>query len=441
MLSINQIRSKLNNNIELKKIISNTSWLFADRLLRMMSSLIFGVWMARYLGPSNFGILNYIISFVSLFFSLATLGLDNIIVHRLVKDSENYKAILGTVFIFQIFGGLLAYTLLVGIINVVNEDQGNLILMTSIYGFILIFKAFEVFKFWFEAKLQSKLTVWVENTVYFIFVAIKTILITNGATLSLLVNVMLIEVIISAIGLAIVYMVKYESIKLWKVNFKEGLFFLKESWPFVISGIAVVIYTRIDAVMLGQMLGNSSVGIYSVALRISEIWYFIPMTIVASTFPSIIEAKQRSEQSYIYKFEKLFRILFIIALGLALLTTFFAHFAIRFLYGSEYIESAGVLVLQTWSGVFVFLGVAGGRWFLAENLQRLLIYRTVLGATTNIVLNILLIPKFGVYGAAMATLASQAIANVFSNFIGKKSRQLFNMQVKSMLWLFRFKLT
>jgi O-antigen/teichoic acid export membrane protein len=179
------------------------------------------------------------------------------------------------------------------------------------------------------------------------------------------------------------------------------------------------------------MLGNKSVGIYSVALRISEIWYFIPMTVVASTFPSIIESKRISEEAYLNKFKKLFKFLFWTALFLSVCTSFFAKFAINLLYGDKYIESASILVLQTWSGIFVFLGVAGGRWFLAENLQNVLIYRTISGAIINIGLNIILIPKYGTHGAAWATLISQAVANIFSNAIGKKSRPLFYMQVES----------
>jgi O-antigen/teichoic acid export membrane protein len=400
----------------------------------MLSSLIVGVWMARYLGPENFGVLNYVISFTTLFFSIATLGLDSIIVHKLIIDPENEKKTLGTIFLFQLFGGIFAYIILFFSIHLTNSNQKIIISMTLIYGFVLLLKSFEVFKYWFESQLQSKLSVWVENCVYFVFIIAKIIFILNGVSLIMLTYIMLAEALITAIGLSLIYVKRYGSIQLWNFNLNYGLFFLRDSWPFIISGIAVVIYTRIDAIMLGQMLGNKSVGIYSVALRISEIWYFIPMTIVASTFPSIIESKRLSEEVYLNKFKKLFRFLFLTALVIAICTSLFAKTAIGLLYGDKYIESASILVLQTWSGIFVFLGVAGGRWFLAENLQRLLIYRTILGAITNIGLNIILIPKFGIHGAAWATLISQAVANVFSNVLGKKSRPLFNMQIKSIFW-------
>ncbi len=397
----------------------------------MLSSLIVGVWLARYLGPENFGTLSYVISFTTLFFSIATLGLDSIIVHKLIIDPENEKTTLGTIFILQVLGGVFAYIILFFSIRLTNPQQLLVISMTLIYGLILLLKSFEVFKYWFESRLQSKLSVWVENIVYFAFVFVKIIFIIYGVSLIMLTYIMLIEAIITALGLSLIYINKYGSIKLWNFNINRSLFFLKDSWPFIISGIAVVIYTRIDSIMLGQMLGNKSVGIYSVALRISEIWYFIPMTVVASTFPSIIESKRISEEAYLNKFKKLFKFLFWTALFLSVCTSFFAKFAISLLYGDKYIESASILVLQTWSGIFVFLGVAGGRWFLAENLQNLLIYRTISGAIINIGLNIILIPKYGIHGAAWATLISQAVANIFSNAIGKRSRPLFYMQVES----------
>jgi O-antigen/teichoic acid export membrane protein len=397
----------------------------------MLSSLIVGVWLARYLGPENFGTLSYVISFTTLFFSIATLGLDSIIVHKLIIDPENEKTTLGTIFILQVLGGIFAYVILFFAIQLTNPQQLLVISMTLIYGFVLLLKSFEVFKYWFESRLQSKLSVWVENIVYFAFIIVKIILIIYGVSLIMLTYIMLIEAIITALGLSLIYIKKYGSIKLWNFNINRSLFFLKDSWPFIISGIAVVIYTRIDSIMLGQMLGNKSVGIYSVALRISEIWYFIPMTVVASTFPSIIESKRISEEAYLNKFKKLFKFLFWTALFLSVCTSFFAKFAISLLYGDKYIESASILVLQTWSGIFVFLGVAGGRWFLAENLQNILIYRTISGAIINIGLNIILIPKYGIHGAAWATLISQAVANIFSNAIGKRSRPLFYMQVES----------
>jgi O-antigen/teichoic acid export membrane protein len=436
-LLISHYYNFVNSHSEVKKIISNTSWLFADRLFRMLFSLIVGVWMARYLGPENFGILNYVISFTSLFFSIATLGLDSVIVHKLIKDPESEKTTLGTIFTFQFLGGLIAYTILYFSVHLINANQQLVISMTLIYGFVLLLKSFEVFKYWFESKLQSKLSVWAENVVYFAFIIVKIIFLISGVSLITLTYIVLIEAILTAFSLFLIYVNKYGSIKLWNFSINHGIFFLKDSWPFIISGIAVVVYTRIDSVMLGQMLGNKSVGIYSVALRISEIWYFIPMTIVASAFPSIIASKLTSEEVYINNFKKLFRVLFLIAFFIAVCTTLFAKITIALLYGDKYIESASLLIIQTWSGIFVFLGVAGGRWFLAENLQGLLIYRTILGAITNIGLNIVLIPKYGIHGAAFATLISQAVANLFSNFFGKKSRQLFRMQIESIFWFLK----
>jgi PST family polysaccharide transporter len=207
----------------------------------------------------------------------------------------------------------------------------------------------------------------------------------------------------------------------------------------MLSSIAVMIYMKIDQIMIGQMLGNDAVGIYSAAVRISEIWYFIATAVAASVLPAILEAKKHSEGQYRQRLQGLFDLMTWMAIIVAFPVTFFATPLVTMLFGADYSEAGGVLAIHVWATVFVFLGVAGGNWFLAENQQLISLQRTALGAVVNVLLNILLIPMMGVVGAAWATLISYAIAAMLSDVLQRATRDMFMMKLKSFNLLSSFR--
>jgi len=207
----------------------------------------------------------------------------------------------------------------------------------------------------------------------------------------------------------------------------------------MLSSIAVMIYMKIDQIMIGQMLGNDAVGIYSAAVRISEIWYFIATAVAASVLPTILEAKKNNEAQYRLRLQALFDLMTWIAIIVALPVTFFAMPLVTMLFGAEYSEAGGVLAIHVWATVFVFLGVAGGNWFLAENQQLISLQRTALGAVVNVLLNILLIPMMGVVGAAWATLIAYAVAAMLSDATQHATRDMFMMKIRSLNLLSSFR--
>jgi len=180
------------------------------------------------------------------------------------------------------------------------------------------------------------------------------------------------------------------------------------------------------------MLGDESVGVYSAAVRISEVWYFIPMVIAASVFPSIIEAKKQGEALYYQRLQKLYNLMVVLALAVAIPMTFLSELVVTLLFGNAYVQAGSVLSIHIWAGLFVFLGLASGKWFIIEGLQRYSFYRTLFGAVANIVLNLIMIPKFGVLGAASATVISYAIAGLFSDVLQKETRTIFKMKLRSL---------
>jgi len=425
------LRNHKEHHPNFQKILINTSWLFGDKILRMGVGLFVGVWIARYLGPEQFGLLNYALAFFALFTSVANLGLNGIVVRDLVQDPSITETTLGSAFFLSVFGGFSAFALSLLAISYARPDDELAKFIVVLLSLLMVFKATDVVRYWFESQVQSKYVVWMENGVFLTMSTVKIGLILTNAPLIAFVWVIFVEALIVAVGLLGIYTWTGGNLATWRFRFVRATVLLKDSWPLILSGLAIMVYMRIDQIMLGQMLGDESVGIYTAAVRISEIWYFIPITIVASVFPSIIEAKKQNETLYYHRLQNLYNIMVMLALALAILMTFLSDWVVTLMFGNAYLEAGTVLSIHIWAGIFVFLGVASGKWFLIEGLQRYSFYRTLLGVVVNIALNLIMIPKFGVLGAAWATVISYAVAAMFSDALQKATRPMFRMKLRS----------
>ena len=415
------------------RILSNVAWLSGDKIVRVGIGLLVGVWVARYLGPEQFGLLSFSLAFVSLFGAIATLGLQGIVVRDIVKAPLDAPETLGTSFALQLLGGVASCALLILIIGLVRPDDALAKTTIAILGPTLILKASESVRYWFESQVQSKYAVWVENAVLLVVASIKIGLILGGAPFILFVWIVLAEAVAAAILLFAVYAWTGGRLRAWRPSYDRAKALLRDSWPLVLAGLAVMIYMRIDQIMLGQMLDDKAVGIYTVAVRVSELWYFVPMTIVGSVFPALIEAKKTSEALYLERLQKLYDLLVKLALAVAVPMTFLSNATVVLLFGPEYVEAGKILAIHIWTALFVFLGVASGKWFLVENRQLLAFRRVFVGMLVNIALNFALIPRFGGTGAAVATLVSQAVAALLVDAFHKDTRPMFRMKLRACL--------
>jgi len=428
------LSTEIKKNPHLKNIIANIGWLFVDRILRIGLGLLVVTWMARYFGPEKFGLFSFAVAFVALFSSIASLGLSSIVVRDLVNKSEGINVTLGTAFFLQIVGSGVAICLSVLVISVMRPDDVYVKYMVAILSFVMMFKSTDVVKYWFESNVRSKYTVWVESSVFVFLAIIKLGLIFFDAPLIAFVWTVFVEGLLMAAGLLIIYSLRVGQLNDWQWEFQRAQVLLKDSWPLILSGLAVMVYMRIDQVMLGQMLGDEAVGVYTAAVRISEAWYFIPIAIVASVFPGIIEAKKNQEKKlYHKKFQHLYSLMVLLALAIALPITFLSDQLVVLLFGNDYIDASIILKIHAWGGVFVFLGLVSGKWYLLEDLSTYLFKRTLVGAVVNLVLNIWLIPKYGLVGAAVATLISFSVAGFWFDVVYKKTRPIFYMKLDAVL--------
>ncbi len=406
-----ELRQKITPNGH--KIIGNASWLAIDKLLRMGVGLIVGVWIARYLGPEQFGLLSYTMAFAGLFLPLASLGLEEIVVREIVERPDEKYKLIGAAFILRAIGGILSVVIATLSISLSREDHASWILV-SIFSGIYIFQAFDVIIYWFNSQVQSKYVVIAGSIAFISTTILKIIFLQTRASIFAFAAVSLGEALIAAISLILFYQSNQQSILMWKPDFVYAKWLIQKSCPMILSTVATVLYLKIDQVMLGQMLGDKTVGIYSVAVRISEIWYFIPVAIASSVAPSIISARQKSLDEYHQKIQTVLNGVVLLAYAISISMSFLAAPIILHLYGLAYEESIPILMVHIWSSLFVFLVVTRGIYLIAEDLTIIYMQTTLLGAFTNIILNLILIPHYSGLGAAIATVISYAVASYLS---------------------------
>ena len=417
----------LKNHQGFIKYFKNISWLFAEKVLKIISELFLGIWVARYLGPENFGLLSYSQSYAGLFMVIAPLGLNAIIVRELVKDESKRDYLLGTSFVLQLVGAVFILLLLFVSIKFISNDNltNNLIF---IIAFSTIFKSFNVIDFYFQSKVLSQFTVYANILLLLIASIIKIMLLLNNAPLIYFAYILLFESFVLAVGFIYFYSKNNISIFNWKFDKILAKSLLKDSWPLILSSIVITIYMKIDQVMIREMLGNNAVGQYAVAVRLSEAWYFIPMIIASSLFPAIINARKISKELYYKRLQKLYDLMVWIGILIAIPMTFLSNWIVELLYGNQYNQSGDVLMLHIWTGVFVFLGVSFSKYLTAENQTKKAFYRALLGAIVNIALNYMLIPIYGIYGAAIATIIGQIFANYIYDIFDKDLHHQFKMK-------------
>ena len=412
------------NNPRFRKYFANTSWLLGERILRMTDTLFGGIYGARYLGPERFGLLSYTLSFVWLFSSLASFGLDDILVRELVHFPEQRKALLGTVFWLKIGGTVIMASMISIILGFVEHDKQTA-WMIALIALGFFFQATNVIDFYFQARVQSKFSVRAQAFQLLITSLLKIYLILNHAELVWFAFALMLDQVVVAASFLVVYRWEIEWFPFFIFRWHQAKKLIRDAWLLMFAGLVVSIYMKIDQVMLKEMLDVKAVGIYSAAVKLCEAWYFLPTAVMASLFPAILEVRKISKGLYEERIQKLYDLLIWGALAVALPTTLLADWVIYIFYGVDFQEAAEVLKMYIWAGVFVSLGVVSSKWLITENLERYSLYITLFGAILNIVFNLYLIPIYGIRGAAIATLISYGTASYLSLAIFKKTRDNF----------------
>ena len=417
------IHRRIAHRPNLVKIVDNIGWLFFDKILRMSVGLFVMVWVARYLGPEQFGLLNFATAFTGLFGAVAALGLQGIVVRDIVRDPESAKVTLGTAALLQLIGGLISFLLILGAIAYLRPDDALARSIVAILGSMMLLKASEVAVYWFESQVQSKYTVWVRNGVFLMFAGIKVLLILQQAQLIAFAWAILAEAAVVAMILLIVMDQCGPALTSLHVSADRAKTLLRDSWPLIFMGLMLSVYTKIDIVMVEYFLGSKATGIYSAAVTIAECWFFIPVVVVNTIYPALINAHEKINADFEEKIIYLYSVMFWFPFVVSFVLMLSSKFIFTNLYGSEYVDAVSVFQLYVWSGIFVFVITASSRWYLVKNNQIGLLYRAVLGAFLNVGLNYGLLPVYGLHGAATATLVTYFIVAYAYDWFDKHARE------------------
>ncbi|MEG2993730.1 MAG: flippase [Bacilli bacterium] len=414
------------------KFIVNTVWIVGGKIFQMFISLIVSMLVTRYLGPSNFGIINYASSIVAFFTSFCSLGLSAIIVKELVNNRDKEGEILGTSIVMRLVASFISFLLIIVLIYSIKPDDKLTIIVVILQSISLLFNAFDIFVYWYQSNLQSKY-ITIAQTIAYIFMTIyKIIILISQKGVEWFAFSTSLDIILIAIILMLFY--KKNSGDKLTFNKKWIKVLLRQSYPFIVSGIMLTIYGQMDKIMIGEMMDTTSVGLYSVAITITGIWSFIPIAFIESARPIIMEKKRQNDNAmYITRIKQLYAFIIWMCIFYGIFITFFSKYIILILYGENYIGAAPALSIVVWYCAFSYLGSAKNIWLICENKNKYEQFFTFTGAITNVILNFLLIPQLGIVGAALATLITQIVTNVLLLFLFRETRENGILIVESFL--------
>ena len=417
---------------------ANTIWLFAEKAVRMAVGFTVGIYVARQLGPSKYGLLNYAIAFVGIFSVIAGLGLDSIVVRELVKYPEKRDKILGSTLAMKFAGFILMLTGIGIALYFISADRlTNLMILIIAAGYL--FQIFQTIEFYFQSRVLSKYVAISQIIAWSLVSAGRAFCAWKGYPLIYFAGLEAANMFLMTSGYLFFYIIKAGHPFHWRLDISTARGLLKHSWPLLLSGAAGVIYMRIDQVMIKAMLGNTQVGYYAVAVRLSELWYFFPMIISSTFLPAVIRSKKVSETHYMNRLKKYYTFMIWASILLCIGMNLISYHLVTILYGQEYAPAVIVLIIYMWGLVIICMGVPFGNWMIAGNMQIYSIVFSVSGAIVNVVLNYFLIRETGISGAAIATVIAPLSAFITVGCLNRKIRQQLFIAFKSFSLVYLFK--
>lgn len=430
-------QSPVFNRARLRTYSLNTSWMMAERVSGLAIGLLIYILLARHLGVADFGLLQYAISFCGLLGLLAGLGLDAIMVRQIVKEPERCGVYLGTSAALRLGASLAVIAVLMVASGLSGHDK-NLQWMTLIISLALLPQALTVVEFFFQARVAARWSSVAKVSAWLTGAAFAGTCMLAEAPLVLFAGQPLVEALAVAAALLLAYRMYPEGRVAWSFDRELAIQLLREAWPLALSMGLVSLYAHIDRVMVRALLGDEATGLYAAAAKVSEAWYFLPTVIVSSLFPALVRARETSREHYLRRLQDLYDLMVWMALLIAVPFSFWSEELLALFFGEAYREAGTVLGVHIWTGILVFLGVASGRWMILEGMSQAYLGRTLAGVVANVFGNWLLIPRLGMVGAAVSTLAAQFVVVIAFDAFWPQTRPAFKMKCRALLPIHRF---
>lgn len=403
------------------------------KIVNVLSSLIVGILVARYLGPEQYGLMNYIISYVSIFTVLSNFGMDNIEIRELAKGDYTKEIILGTAFRLKLIFALITIAIIASTVCCFNPDI-YVKIMIIVYSLSIICNSFNVIRNYFTSIVQNEYVVKSEILRYLLGSAIKIILLLVHANLTWFIISNVFDLVLVSWGYVFSYKNKVGEIKLWQFDRKIAVYLVKQSFPLLLSGAAITVYQRIDQVMISNMIDNSSVGYFSTAGKFVDLIIFLPVVIAQTISPILIQTKQQNITEYHKKAQTFTNIIIWVSIILSTIVSLSAYILIRYTFGIEYIAAVPVLQIMAFKAVGMGFSSSAGQLIIIENIQKWVAIKNLIGCIVCVTLNLVLIPLYGIIGSAVVTIITVFTSGFLSNLFIPAYRHIFTMQIKAILF-------
>lgn len=413
-----------------KRALTNIAWAISGKIVSLTGVLVVGIIVARYLGKEQYGIMNYVISFVAIFQVFADFGLDFIQIREESKHPAHKDKIIGTTFTLKLFFAILTL-LAILIITTLSEHDGRIRCYIMIYALSVILNTSWVSRNHFTSIVWNEYVVKTEISRTLIGMAIKIAFVLLHLPLIWFIVSLVIDSILLAVGYTASYIRKIDSIRKWNFDRDLAVFMLKQSFPLLLSGAAIVVYNRIDQMMIGKMIDQSHLGVYSVAVRFTELLVFVPTIIAQTISPILVEVRQKDAARY----EELSRVFMNVTVSvcilLAIFTSLLSYPIVRFTFGRMYIEAASVLSILAFKVVGDALSQTSGQLMIIEGIQKYASIRNIIGCVTCVVLNLIFISRYGIHGVAYVAIITILVSGTLADFIIPSYRKIFYKQIKA----------
>ena len=410
-------------NKSLLAYLKNSAWMIAEYFLKIIATIFVTIYVARYLGPEQFGVLSYILAITAIVKALTRLGMDGVLVRDLIKYPDQTRAYMGTAFGLMIIASLIGIVS-IGLFSYLLESDEQVKLYIFIIATSLIFQAFSVIDFNFQSKLMSKYSAIAKSISFGISSIVKVYLVLTNAEFILIVASYVFDAFLMTVMLITAHI--YKKQQHFTFNFDYSLIspLLKSAWPLVVSAASAILYMRIDQVMIGNMLDTSQLGLYSAASKVFEGWIMLSYIVSVSLLPAIAKLKTKSADTYEQSLIFLFRVLVGLGIVFAITTIFCSEFLIVSIFGLQFIEAEGSLIILMLASPFIALRTLSVRYMIVEGYENKIAARTLFTLFVNIILNWILIPIYGIEGAGISTLISLFIGSYVVNYFDSELYQL-----------------
>ena len=413
------------------KIGKNAGWIICSKIVQMALSFAVGLITARYLGPSNYGIIGYASAYVTIFYALCTLGFPGPVLKSIIDHPSETGETIGSAIVFRLVSSLMSLSLIALITSIVDRNDFVTIVVVVLYSASIVFQSFDTFRQWFQSKLMSKYDAIASLIAFISSSAFKVYILAGHKDIYWFAVVPAIDYFVLAISLFSFYC-KCDGAKL-SFSVKKGKELLSSSKSYILSGLMVSIYASTDKLMLKQLMGESAVGFYSLAVTCSTMWGFILSAIIESMNPSIMEYFNTDREKFLRQNKRLYAIVCYVSFIASTILFLIAPFFIRVFYGESYSSSIAPLRITVWYVCFSYLGAARDAWIMCYNHQKYLKYLYFLSALTNVILNCFFIPLWGPSGAALASLFTQISSVCVFPLIFKELRPNVKLMIDAVL--------